>query len=274
MADRRHSYGLLMSVYYRDCAQHLAMALSSCDFSQLSEVVVVCDGPVSEEHILTIKKWVPVNLLKLVPLDVNVGLGLALNAGLRECYADYIFRMDADDLSVSDRFTAQINYLAENSCDVLGGQIVEFDNEPHLGEHSRLVPLEKKNIVKFMSKRNGMNHVTVCFNRLKIAEIGAYHDILGHEDYDLWIRAIENGLELANLDKVLVNVRVGNGFIDRRHGFGYLRQEFAFLWKNIGFFRFRALEYIVLRAALRLGPAPLLNYVYSKFVRSRPIGAE
>ena len=89
-----NTYGLLMSVYTKDCPSLLYIALKSCDFSKLMEVVIVCDGPVKDEHLSSIRRSVPVRLLKLIQLEKNVGLGRALNYGLNECLAKYIFRMD------------------------------------------------------------------------------------------------------------------------------------------------------------------------------------
>ena len=50
-----------------------------------------------------------------------------------------------------------------------------------------------------------------------VLEVGGYSVDFGKlEDYKLWIDLIISGKLLANLDDVLVNVRVGKGFIERR----------------------------------------------------------
>jgi len=263
------TYGLLMSVYFRDCPIHLAEALSSCDFSELCEVVIVSDGPVSEEHIACIKRIVPDEILKLVHLDKNMGLGVALNRGLKECAADYIFRMDSDDVCVPERFSKQIEFLNINDCDILGGQIHEFEFIPEVALAKRTVPIGSNSIAKALLRRNAMNHVTVCYKRCKIIEIGSYHNILYHEDYDLWIRAVTHDLTMVNLDQILVQVRTGNGFLSRRHGLAYLATEWRFVFKNLRFFRLHALEYLIIRSLLRLGPQFILNFVYARFLRKR-----
>jgi len=263
-----NEFGLLMSVYFRDCPIHLATALESCDFSRLSEVVIVSDGPVSDLHISTIKDKVPQNLLKLILLKENKGLGVALNYGLKECTADYIFRMDSDDVCVNDRFLAQIEYINLHGCDVLGGHIDEFNTVPGIVISKRCVPLDFESISKALLRRNSMNHVTVCFNRRKVIDIGSYQNVIYHEDYDLWIRAVATGLKIENMDKVLVQVRTGNGFLSRRHGFNYLFMELKFVLKNVRFFRFSSLEYMLIRCVFRLGPKFILNFFYSKFLRN------
>lgn len=263
-----NTYGLLMSVYTKDCPSLLYIALKSCDFSKLMEVVIVCDGPVKDEHLSSIRRSVPVRLLKLIQLEKNVGLGRALNYGLNECLAKYIFRMDSDDICVADRFDTQIEFLEHNQCDILGGQVYEFDCDPEIAIANRRVPLDKSQMSKALLRRNSMNHVTVCYNRKKILAIGSYHHVMYHEDYDLWIRAVLNGLDIINLDKVLVKVRTGNGFLNRRHGFAYLKCEWRFVIKNIKFFGLYAIEYLTIRSVLRLGPKSILNFVYINFLRS------
>ena len=264
-----NTYGLLMSIYNKDCPSLLYIALDSCDFSRLIEVVIVCDGPVKDEHLASIRRSVPDQLLKLIQLDENVGLGRALNHGLNECSAKYIFRMDSDDICVSERFDTQIEFLENNECDVLGGQVYEFESDPEIAIANRRVPIDSKQMSKALLRRNPMNHVTVCYKREKILAIGSYHHAMYHEDYDLWIRAVLNGLDIMNLDTVLVKVRTGNGFLNRRHGLAYLKCEWRFVLKNIKFFRLYAIEYLMIRSALRLGPKFILNFVYANFLRSK-----
>lgn len=263
-----NTFGLLMSIYIKDCPSLLFEALCSCDFSKLKEVIIVCDGPVTDKHLLSVQRAVPDELLNLIQLDVNIGLGRALNIGLKECTTKYVFRMDSDDICTPDRFNDQISFLEDNECDVLGGQVYEFDNDPEIKIANRLVPLTPASISKGLLRRNTMNHVTVCYKRQKVLEIGSYHHALYHEDYDLWIRAVTNKLIVINLDKVLVKVRTGNGFLKRRHGLAYLKSEWQFIFKNISFFRVYAIEYLVIRSILRLGPKFILNFVYNKFLRS------
>lgn len=262
-----NTFGLLMSVYNKDCPSLLYDALKSCDFSRLIEVIVVCDGPVKNEHLSSIRRSVPDRLLKLIQLDENVGLGKALNKGLKECSAKYIFRMDSDDICTSERFNYQINFLEHNECDILGGQVYEFDTNPEIAIASRHVPVDSTKIPKALLRRNPINHVTVCYKREKILEIGSYHHAIYHEDYDLWVRAVSHGLKIINLDEVLVKVRTGNGFLERRHGLDYLKSEWKFVFKNIKFFKFYAIEYLLIRSVLRLGPKFILNFVYANFLR-------
>jgi hypothetical protein len=76
-----------------------------------------------------------------------------------------------------------------------------------------------------------MNHPTVMFRRSAAIMAGNYRDMPGFEDYDLWLRMIQKGARLGNLEETLVYMRIGGGFYRRRGGFGYIRSNLRF-WRN------------------------------------------
>jgi glycosyltransferase involved in cell wall biosynthesis len=149
---------------------------------------------------------------------VNEGLAAALNDGLAICKHDFVARMDADDISVSDRFEKQITFLSQNSkITALGGSIAEFENMIGDISSERHVALTHNEIKRMAKFRTPMNHVSVMYSKQDVLEVGGYSVDFGKlEDYKLWIDLIISGKLLANLDDVLVNVRVGKGFIERR----------------------------------------------------------
>jgi len=63
--------------------------------------------------------------IELVELDRNVGLGMALDAGLSFCRYDVVARMDADDISVPHRFEVQVPII-EGGADIVGSGLLEF----------------------------------------------------------------------------------------------------------------------------------------------------
>ena len=65
-------------------------------------------------------------------------------------------------------------------------------------------------------KRNPMNHVTVCIKKESLLKAGGYLPLKYVEDYYLWVRMINCGLKLANINITTVYVRIGNGFATRR----------------------------------------------------------
>ena len=155
----------------------------------------------------------------------NQGLGLALRDGLSYVSTKWVARMDADDISLPDRFEKQIKYLKRYpNVDLLGGQICEFKNNPCKVISQRIVPIDKNSISKFIKWRNPFNHMTVMMKVEAVKRAGNYQNIGGFEDYDLWNRMIVRGYAFHNLPDDLVLVRVGDGMYERRGGIKYFQR--------------------------------------------------
>ena len=221
-------YSVLMSVYKNDNPDYLKLALESIYDKQTKkpdEIVIVFDGPITDclNKVLGDFKRGKESIVKYLPQEVNKGLGEALRIGSEQCTGDYIFRMDSDDISAEDRFEIQSKYIENHQdVDVVGGDFEEFNKSPsELNLRKRSCPLTYEEIVKMGKKRNPMNHVTVCIKKTSLEKAGGYLPLKYVEDYYLWIRMIKAGLKLANINKTLVYVRIGNGFTNRR---GYKEQ--------------------------------------------------
>ena len=216
-------YSVLMSVYKNDNPAFLKLALDSIYDSQTKkpdEIVIVYDGPISSELESVIQSFRigKEKMVKCYPQKENKGLGEALRIGTNFCTGDYIFRMDSDDISAPDRFEIQSKYVESHpDVDVVGGDFAEFqktNSEKRM--RIRSCPKEHSDIVKMGKKRNPMNHVTVCIKKSSLIKAGGYLALRYVEDYYLWVRMINSGFKLANIDKTLVYVRIGNGFTSRR----------------------------------------------------------
>ncbi|MDY3305069.1 MAG: glycosyltransferase [Clostridia bacterium] len=225
------NFSVLMSVYGGDNAQDFKTALESVTVNQITkplQVVIVQDGivpPIFDEIIEEVKQRIFDIEFLILKKSKNEGLAAALNDGLALCKYDWVARMDSDDISTPDRFKKQIAFLEENTdISVLGGAIAEFKNivgDICSERHVKLTHNEIKQMAKF---RTPMNHVSVMYKRNEILEVGGYNKNFGKlEDYKLWVDLIIAGKTLANIDDVIVNVRIGNGFIIRRSN----KQEIA-----------------------------------------------
>jgi len=164
---------------------------------------------------------------RVLRLETNVGLGLALKQGVELCRNEWIARMDSDDISLPDRMEKQLAYVERHPrISVLGGQIMEFVDHPDNPVCIRSVPLELPEIRETFRFRNPMNHVTTLFRRSDILAVGNYEDYPGFEDYQLWARLLDQGYELANLEDCLCQVRVGSDMYRRRGGWMFFRNTY------------------------------------------------
>jgi len=271
------NFSLLMSIYSKERPEHFDRCMRSIwneQRVQPSQIVLVEDGKLSIELYDTIDKWEKElnGVLHRLPLEKNSGLGESLSAGLSQCSYDLVARMDTDDVAFSNRFQKQIDYLHDHTeVDIVGGWICEFDVDENVCQRIRRVPQKHDEIVKFAKFRNPMNHMTVMFRKSAVERAGSYRPMPGFEDYDLWIRMLQNGSRLANIPEVLLRARTGEGMIERRRGWRYVRQEwhFARAAYQTGFWSFPlAMRNAMLRSAIRLLPAGLLGSMYN-FLRKK-----
>lgn len=221
-------FTVLMSVYYKEKAEYLQLALESIINQTVkpNEIVLVQDGKLTEELQYVITKYQQnyPDIFKTYALQQNQGLGKALNFGMQKCSNDLIARMDTDDIAEPCRFELQIKEFAQDEeLTLCGGQIAEFANNPNEITGYRNVPLKHNEILNFAKKRNPFNHMTVMFKKQAVQSVGGYMDMPYFEDYWLWARMLEAGYKVKNIDQVLVSVRAGQDMIARRGGLNYVK---------------------------------------------------
>ena len=106
-AERYGAYSVLMSVYSKENPAWLKLAIESIQDQTLptSDFVLVCDGPLTPEldGVIAEKHCQMGEILMVVRLEKNVGLGNALNEGIKHCRNELVARMDSDDIACFDR---------------------------------------------------------------------------------------------------------------------------------------------------------------------------
>ena len=55
---------------------------------------------------------------------------MALKVAIENCSNEIIARMDSDDIAIEKRFELQLRYFISGYCDICGGQIDEFIDDP------------------------------------------------------------------------------------------------------------------------------------------------
>ncbi|MEG0408985.1 MAG: glycosyltransferase, partial [Bacilli bacterium] len=193
------NFSVLLSLYYKENALALEQCFQSIWNDQKihpNEIVLVLDGPIGNELNQRVTYWKQIigDPFKIIPLEKNVGLGKALNEGLKHCSNEWIFRMDTDDICTPDRFEKQVEFINNNpEVVVFGGQVLEFENKPNDSQVLKEVPTTFEDIKLFAQKRCPFNHMTVAYKKSVISELGGYQHHLFMEDYNLWLRVIGAG---------------------------------------------------------------------------------
>ncbi|NNP75073.1 amylovoran biosynthesis protein AmsE [Acinetobacter sp. Ac_3412] len=271
-------FSILLSLYHKEKVEYLEKCFESIWDQQTlkpTEIVLVLDGPIGEGLTKSVEHWQQKlgNILKIVTLAENVGLGKALNEGLKHCTNEWVFRMDTDDICTPDRFSKQVAFIKENPDVVLfGGQILEFNQDVSDAHVLKAVPENHNEIKAFAQNRCPFNHMTVAYRHDVITALGGYQHHLFMEDYNLWLRVIGAGYKVANLPDVILFARVGNGMHARRKGLEYIKSEKKLLdlKKELKLQDpIRANIVFLLRSVFRLLPSTMLGKIYNNFLRKK-----
>lgn len=139
----------------------------------------------------------------------NGGIVSALNHGLTYCEAEFLVRIDADDLAYPDRFAVQIAYLRAHP-DVVGVgagmRHIDADGVP-LGTVAILGPTEMADPLNVPCIEPYLIHPAITVRRAAIAAVGGYREVHMAEDSDLYWRLLGLG-RLVNLPELLGDYRM------------------------------------------------------------------
>lgn len=221
-------FSVLMSVYNKEKPEYFNLSLESNLIKQTlkpNEFILVCDGILTPELDKIIYKYQNLypNIMKVYRKE-NGGLGKALNFGILKCSYPLIARSDSDDICTEYRFEKQVRYFEEHpEVGIISSYIDEFETDWTRPTHVKKLPLTHDELYHMAKFRNPLNHMSVMMRKNDIIRIGSYRHVPYVEDYELWVRAIINGVKIANIGEVLVHARTGNGMIQRRGTKKYIK---------------------------------------------------
>lgn len=140
----------------------------------------------------------------------HAGLVDALNAGLALAQAPVIARLDADDECHPERLQAQLEFLAARPEIGLVGTQVEFVGGLARGDGyaayvdwlNALVEPADIDVARFVE--SPFAHPSVAFRRELVERLGGYRNGDFPEDYELWLRWLEQGVRMAKIPQALV----------------------------------------------------------------------
>lgn len=266
----KKKYSVLMSIYYKENPDFVKQAIDSM-YSQTvlpDEIVIVEDGELTNELYDVLDSYPNI---KRISNSENLGLGLSLNIGLKECSNELVARMDTDDISKPDRCEKQLERFCQRPyLSILGTQIEEFEGDIDNIVSRRIVPLSSEDIYDFSKRRSAFNHPTVMFSKTAVIENDGYSDLRRNQDVDLFGRMQFNGYKAENLDDYLLLFRASDGLSERRKSWSNTRSYIATIrkfWKK-GYSSF--FDYILVlfsQVFFFIAPIKVQEIIYKKFLR-------
>ena len=168
------TFSVLVAIYKKENPAYFDEAMQSIWDYQVQkpgQIVLVMDGEVTAELNAVIMAWKSKldDVLVVVALPQNIGLGGALNEGLKFCDHELVARMDADDICLPDRFSKQVAFFEkDSSLDIVGCFALEIDERGNR-EHSAAC----LSIMKILLLAYGQLHLFIqvlCLNEIKLSK--------------------------------------------------------------------------------------------------------
>jgi GT2 family glycosyltransferase len=199
-SERPPAVSVVLPVY--NAARYLEPALASVlrqTFSDF-ELIAVDDGSTDDSKKI-LERFAAADSRVRVISRPNTGIVGALNDGIAVARAEFIARMDGDDVSLPGRLQAQVDALrAGPDCIALGTAVQIIDSRGAVVDRYN-PPWEHDAILAELLRGNGgaLIHPTAVFRAAALRKIGGYDPAFCKvEDLDLYLRLSREG-RLANL---------------------------------------------------------------------------
>jgi glycosyltransferase involved in cell wall biosynthesis len=181
------------------------------------ELLIISEHNTSNESIAIIESYSD-KRIRHIHNTTTLGLVRSLNAGLKAAKGQYIALMDADDVSLPQRFEREVRFLDTHpSVSVVGTafQIID-ENNRLIGRHSH--PTDPALIRWELMFNDVIANSSALVRRSIYDQIGGYDQefVESAMDYELWTRAARIA-DLANLPDTLLLFRQHRSSMSRMH---------------------------------------------------------
>lgn len=260
---------LIMSLYKNDRLEFVKLAVESIlgqtykDF----DYYIQYDGPIHPE-VDAYLSCLTDERLKIQRRAENKGLAYSLNELLQIVMPqgyEYIARMDADDISMLDRFEKQLAYLHSHpEVECLGTWAIEINSK---GEeyYRKQMPETHDECNNMFHKRDCMIHPTVMYRRSYIEKAGLYAlDTYFGEDTMMWAQGFKAGCVFANVPEYLLQFRLDDNFFERRRGWKHAKGIFTLRLRVNKMLHYGIVAdfWAFAYAAAKMMPKFILNIIY------------
>lgn len=172
------------------------------------EFIIIDDGSTDDTLSIIEEYQKKDRRIHIIQNKENLRIAASLNKGVGSVSAEYIVRMDADDISLPNRIEQLYAFLRENSnVAVVGSNIVIVDERGRVIS-KREYPKESRELKKVMFRYSPFAHPAVMFRKKAFLEFGGY-DLknVPCEDIDLWFK-IGSKYEFATIPQFLLQYTI------------------------------------------------------------------
>lgn len=140
--------------------------------------------------------------------ESNLGLTKTLNKLLKMCKGEYIARMDADDISLPERFATQVKFMDEHPEVIVSGSYRRAFGNEEKNEIWNIPATRVEQQVQLFFYNCGLTHPTAMFRKSMLDEYGVTYNenYTKAQDYGIWVQCTRYA-PMAMIPKVLLQYR-------------------------------------------------------------------
>ena len=146
--------------------------------------------------------------IKIIKNKNNLNIGGSLNKGIKHSRSNFIARMDADDIALSNRLKLQYELMQKDTNLAVVGGYISVINENGENLYIRKYPTENEKIKKAFFRYMPFAHPSVMIRKNFFNEVGGYDPKKSpSEDMDLWIKlGVKHSF--GNIDRPVLKYRL------------------------------------------------------------------
>jgi len=265
---------VILSVYRNDNPEHFALAVQS--IKNTEHLLIGVDGPIPTSLDAALSIASKRLRVKVIRFSGNRGLAYILNDltdyALRDPSCEFIFRMDADDISHPDRFECQTAFMRSNpNVGVAGSWAKTIDEDGNvIGEIRK--PTDDRVLKHRLAYDSPFVHPSVVLRASTLREGWRYPtDTIRFEDVSLWARMACAGVKFSNVEAHLLYYRQSLRTNVRRTGVRKSWSEFQVRRAYIFEFMPWRVDALVLALAILISKVLLPSHSFKALYAARKI---
>jgi glycosyltransferase involved in cell wall biosynthesis len=200
---------VVMPVYNGE--KYLKQSINSILSQSFKEFEFIIVDDCSNDNTLSILKSIDDPRVRIVRNKYNLGLSSSLNKGIELSLGKYIARQDDDDISEKYRLQKQVDFMEKAQevdavfcryvfCDILG----KISNS-----ESKFYNTKDQIKEALKSKKDPVAHGSAMIRTKSLIKIGCYNTkFIFSQDYELWNRMMEEGLNIQMINYIGYHYRV------------------------------------------------------------------
>jgi glycosyltransferase involved in cell wall biosynthesis len=193
-----------------NCSSYLKEAIESVRAQTYTDWEIIIVNNYSEDDTVEVVEEFEEDRITLVNYQNHGVIAAARNEGVRYSKGEYIAFLDSDDRWLPNKLSMSLNKL-KNEADFVSHGVLHFGDVINWKNKSQSIKNIKCEYKRLLFGRNWIITSTVVMRRESFDKVGGFttnSKIITAEDWDLWLRLLNDGCKMHYLAEYLGEYRI------------------------------------------------------------------